>query len=162
MKLILHPIPRSPHTIWPRGWQRWSPSIRGRGAFLAANGYGIARALRALAVAGCRTKVLDSLDHKRPAIRPGDRPGLNVAGGVKVRIDLYIHALHARRTRPLQWSLFLHTHPSKVKSATFPRLQIERLLVRIGNHVFRDLSQYAPDDFRPVLVGENIIESRVQ
>ena len=35
-------------------------------------------------------------------------------------------------------------------------------IVRIGNHVRRDLSQYPPDDLRAVFVGEDIIEVRVE
>jgi hypothetical protein len=47
------------------------------------------------------------------------------------------------------------------ESAAFTRFQIQRLLVRIGNHVRRDLSQYPPDDLRAVLIRENIFEVRV-
>ena len=48
------------------------------------------------------------------------------------------------------------------ESAAFTRFQIQRLIVRIGNHVRGDLSQYTSDDLRAVFVGEDVIEVRVE
>ena len=56
----------------------------------------------------------------------------------------------------------VHVRTFQIKSAVFPRLQIQRLIVRIRDHLLDTLSDYPPDDLRSVFIREDIVVVRSQ